>query len=161
MRQNTQDALEGFGNALAGRGRSINLAIQEFVPFFTHLTPVMTALSDPRTQLNQFFRATSRFAGEVAPVADQYAQLFGNMATTFEALGRDENALRATIERGPPTLDAGIPTFPEQRPFLADSERLFSLLQPVADEFQDSLPKFREALAVRRPVVRKSPAFYR
>ena len=160
MRQNTQVALEGFGNALAGRGRSINIAIREFVPFLTHLTPVMTALSDPATRLNQFFRATSRFSGELAPVAGEYADLFGNMATTFEALGRDENALRATIERGPPTLDAGIRSFPEQRPFLASSERLFSLLQPVADEFEDSLPKFREALAVGRPVVRKSPPFY-
>jgi virulence factor Mce-like protein len=161
MRQNTQEALEGFGNALAGRGRSINIAIREFVPFLTHLTPVMTALSDPSTRLNQFFRSTARFSAEIAPVADQYAQLFGNMATTFEALGRDENALRATIERGPPTLEAGIQSFPEQRPFLADSERLFALLQPVADEFEDSLPQFREALAVGRPVVRKSPAFYR
>jgi virulence factor Mce-like protein len=160
MRQNTQDALEGFGNALAGRGRSINIAIREFVPFFTHLTPVMTALSDPSTRLNQFFRATSRFSGELAPVADQYAALFGNMATTFEALARDENALRSTIERGPPTLDAGIQSFPAQRPFLADSERLFAALQPVADEFEASLPKFREALAVGRPVLRRSPPFY-
>ena len=161
MRQNTQTAFEGFGNALAGRGRSINLAIREFVPFFQHLTPVMTALSDPKTQLNQFFRATARFAGEVAPVADQYAQLFGNMATTFEALGRDENALRATIERGPATLEAGIQSFPVQRPFLADSERLFAALRPVADEFEVSLPKFREALVVGRPVLRASPPFYK
>jgi virulence factor Mce-like protein len=160
MRQNTQDALEGFGNALAGRGQSINLAIQEFVPFFTHLTPVMTALSDPSTRLNQFFRATARFSGEIAPVARTYAQLFGNMATTFEALGRDENALRATIERGPPTLDAGIRSFPVQRPFLADSERLFRHLRPVADEFERSLPGLREALAVGRPVVRRAPPFY-
>jgi virulence factor Mce-like protein len=160
MRQNIQETLEGYGDALAGRGRSINIAIQEFVPFLTHLTPVMTALSDPSTRLNQFFRATARFSGEIAPVADQYAQLFGNMATTFEALGRDENALRATIERGPPTLDAGIRSFPEQRPFLADSERLFSALQPVAEEFEQSLPRFRQALVVGRPVLRRSPPFY-
>lgn len=160
MRQNTQDALEGFGNALAGRGRSINIAIREFVPFFQHLTPVMTALSDPSTRLNQFFRATARFSGEIAPVAQQYAELFGNMATTFEALGRDENALAATIERGPPTLDAGIRSFPVQRPFLADSARLFRALQPVAFEFQNSLPKVREALVVGRPVLRASPPFY-
>jgi virulence factor Mce-like protein len=160
MRQNIQDTLEGYGNALAGRGRVINLAIQDFVPFFQHLTPVMTALSDPKTRLNQFFRAASRFSGEIAPVARQYAALFGNMATTFEALGRDEGALRATIERGPPTLDAGIQSLPVQRPFLADSERLFRALNPVADELQRSLPKFRDALAVGRPVVRSSPPFY-
>jgi hypothetical protein len=160
MRQNTQTALEGYGNALAGRGQSINLAIREFVPLFTHLTPVMTALSDPNTRLNQFFRATARFSGEIAPVARQYSELFGNMATTFEALGRDENALRSTIERGPPTLDAGIRSFPEQRPFLADSERLFAELQPVADQFSASLPQLREALAVARPVLRRAPPFY-
>ena len=161
MRQNTQTALEGFGNALAGRGQSINLAIREFVPFFRHLTPVMTALSDPSTRLNQFFRSTARFSGEIAPVASTYAQLFGNMATTFEALGRDENALRQTIERGPPTLDEGIRSLPVQRPFLADSERLFRHLQPVADQFERSLPGLREALAVGRPVVRRAPPFYR
>jgi virulence factor Mce-like protein len=160
MRQNTQDALEGFGNALAGRGQSINIAIREFVPFFTHLTPVMTALSDPSTRLNQFFRATSRFSAEIAPVASVYADLFSNMATTFEALSRDENALRQTIERGPPTLDAGLRSFPEQRPFLADSERLFRELQPVADQFERSLPGLREALVVGRPVLRRSPPFY-
>ena len=160
MRQNTQEALEGFGNALAGRGESINIAIREFVPFFGHLTPVMTTLSDPRTRLNQFFRATSRFSGEIAPVANVYADLFSNMATTFEALGRDENALRETIERGPRTLDAGIRSFPVQRPFLADSERLFRHLRPVADEFEASLPKLREALVVGRPVLRRSPPFY-
>ena len=160
MRQNTQTALEGYGNALAGRGRSINLAIQEFVPFFRHLTPVMTALSDPSTRLNEFFRATARFSGELAPVADQYAQLFGNMATTFEALGRDEEALRATIERGPATLEAGIRSFPVQRPFLRDSATLFRALRPVAQEFEVSLPRFRDALETGRPVVRRAPAFY-
>jgi ABC-type transporter Mla subunit MlaD len=161
MRDNTQRALEGFGNALAGRGQSINIAIREFVPFFTHLTPVMTALSDPQTRLSQFFRATSRFSGEIAPVARVYADLFSNMATTFEALARDENALRQTIERGPPTLDAGIRSFPVQRPFLADSERLFRFLQPVADEFERSLPKVRDALITGQPVLRRSPPFYR
>jgi virulence factor Mce-like protein len=160
FRQNSQTALEGFGNALAGRGQSINIAIREFVPFFGHLTPVMTALSDPSTRLNQFFRATARFSGELAPVARVYADLFSNMATTFEALSRDPNALRQTIERGPPTLDAGLRSFPEQRPFLADSERLFRHLQPVADEFERSLPGLREALIVGRPVLRRSPPFY-
>jgi virulence factor Mce-like protein len=160
MRENQQRALEGFGNALAGRGQSINIAIQQFVPFFTHLTPVMTALSDPDTRLAEFFKATARFSGELAPVARQYASLFGNMATTFEALARDENALRSTIERGPPTLDAGIRSFPVQRPFLADSERLFRHLRPVAVEMEESLPLVRDALATGRPVVRRAPAFY-
>jgi virulence factor Mce-like protein len=161
MRQNQQTSLEGFGNALAGRGQSINQAIEELVPFFTHLTPVMTTLSDPRTRLNRFFVELNRFSGQIAPVAQTYATLFTNMATTFEALSRDEEALRQTIERSPPTLDAGIRSFPVQRPFLADSERLFRHLEPAAAEFERSLPTFTDAIRTGQPVLRKAPALSR
>jgi phospholipid/cholesterol/gamma-HCH transport system substrate-binding protein len=82
------------------------------------------------------------------------------MATTFEALGRDEGALRATIERGPPTLDSGVRSFPVQRPFLADSETLFRHLRPAAVEMERSLPSVRDALHTGRPVLRRSPPFY-
>src|SRR5918997_4108100 len=140
MRNAQKTALTGFGNALSGRGRSINLAIQSFVPFFTHLEPVMRNLSDPDTQLGRFFRESGRLSAQIAPVAETYADLFGNMATTFEALGRDENALRNTIERSPRTLDQGIESLPPQRPFLEDARVLFRALQPAAEEFERSLP---------------------
>src|SRR4051794_31257318 len=51
-RDNSRTALKGFGDAFAGRGASINQAIQAFNPFFTHLTPVMKTLSDPNTKLD-------------------------------------------------------------------------------------------------------------
>ncbi len=160
-RNNQQAVLEGFGNALAGRGSDINVAIEQFVPFFTHLEPVMTALSDPKTRLGEFFRQNGRLAAQIAPVAETYADLFSNMATTFAALGRDENALRQTIERSPRTLAQGIHSFPRQRPFLADSERLFRALRPVAVEFDRSLPAATDALATGRKVVPRAPALYK
>ena len=36
-RNNQQAVLEGFGNALSGRGQDINIAIEQFVPFFRGL----------------------------------------------------------------------------------------------------------------------------
>ena len=161
MRNNQKTALTGFGNALSGRGRSINIAIQEFVPFLTHLEPVMRNLSDPDTRLGRFFRESGRLSAQIAPVAGTYADLFGNMATTFEALGRDETALRNTIERSPRTLEQGIESLPPQRPFLADAEVLFRELQPAAEEFERSLPVATDALRTGTPVLRKAPALYR
>jgi virulence factor Mce-like protein len=161
MRNAQKGALTGFGNALAGRGPSINTTIESLVPFVTHLEPVMRNLSDPRTQLGRFLVQSRRLSGQLAPVATTYASLFGNMATTFEALGRDETALQQTIERGPRTLEQGIRSLPPQRPFLADAEVLFRELRPTAEEFERTLPTVSDALHTGRPVLTKAPALYR
>ena len=160
MRNAQKGALTGFGNALSGRGISINRTIESLVPFVTHLQPVMRNLSSPRTQLGRFLTQSRRLSGQLAPVASTYAALFGNMATTFEALGRDEEALRSTIERGPRTLEQGIRSLPPQRPFLADSEVLFRELRPTAVEFERTLPTVTDALHTGRPVLRKAPELY-
>jgi virulence factor Mce-like protein len=161
MRQNQRTALEGYGNALAGRGESINRAIEDFVPFMRYLEPVMRNLSAPGTELNNFFRQAGRTSGQIAPVARQYASLFVNMATTFEALSRHPDNLRAAIERGAPTLESGIRSFPVQRPFLHDSAELARRLGPVADEIEHSLPVVSDAFHTGAPVLHKAPPFYR
>ena len=160
-RQNQRKVFEGYGTALAGRGDAINRAIEDFVPFFGHLQPVMRTLSDPGTQLGRFFRQTRRTSGQLAPVARTYASLFVNMATTFEALSRHEESLRSAIERAPGTLEAGIRSFPVQRPFLRDSAELARRLGPVADQIERSLPPTSQAFKVGTPVLRKAPPFYR
>jgi virulence factor Mce-like protein len=160
MRQNQRTAIDGYGTALAGRGLSINQAIEDFVPFMQRLEPVMRNLSDERTELRNLFPELREFSGQVAPVADTYARLFGNMAGTFEALSRHEDALRGAIERAPDTLEAGIESFPVQRPFLRDSGTLAAKLEPVAEEFERSLPIVADAFEVGAPVLEKAPPFY-
>ena len=160
MRDNQRTSLEGFGDGFAGRGQSLNVAIENLLPLVTHLEPVMRNLSDPDTELDEFFKQAGRTSAQIAPVAHTYASLFENMATTFEALSRSPESLRGTIERSPRTLLAGIRSFPVQRPFLADSERLFAKLIPVADEFRRSLPPTSDALEAGTPVLRRAPALY-
>ncbi len=161
FRRNQQRVLTGYGNAFAGRGQSINQAIHDFVPFMTHLEPVMTTLSDPRTGLAEFWRQSHRFAGQIAPVADTYAALFVDMADTFEALTLNPERLRQVIERGAPTLEQGIRSFPIQRPFLADTEELIRRMGPVAVEMRRSLPPAARALRVGAPVLLEAPTLYR
>jgi virulence factor Mce-like protein len=155
-RQNSQDALTGFGDAFAGRGKSINDAIQGLAPFFLYLRPVMANLSNPRTQLSEFFKQIGRTSAQVAPVARVQAELFSNMADTFAAIGRNPAALQATIVKSPPTEDTAIASFRVQRPFLADFTDLSRRLRPVARLLPTALPLINSALRVGTPVVRRS-----
>jgi virulence factor Mce-like protein len=155
-REYSKEALTGFGDAFAGRGESINQAIEGLNPFFKFLTPVMRNLSDPRTQLKEFFKQIGRASAQVAPVARVQAVLFRNMADTFAAIVRCPDCLRATIEKSPPTEDASIRSFRVQRPFLADFADLSRRLQPAARLLPSALPRLNRALGVGTPVVRSS-----
>ncbi|GAC1325305.1 MAG: hypothetical protein NVS2B9_13630 [Myxococcales bacterium] len=155
-RQNSRLALSGFGDALAGRGASINEAIQGLNPFFQYLQPVMSNLADRRTALNQFFRQIGATSAQVAPVANVQAQLFANMANTFHAFNVCPGCLQATIEKSPPTMDTAIRSFRVQRPFLVDFTDLSRRLIPAAQVLPRALPQLNEALAIGTPVVRSS-----
>lgn len=160
FRTNVRKVYEGYGTALSGRGSGINELIRDLRPFMGHLEPVMRTLSDPDTELDNFFRQAGRTSAQLAPVARTYASLFVNMGTTFEALSRHPEQLRGTIERARPTLDTAIDSFPVQRPFLRDSRILAEELEPVAEEIERSLPLVADAFEVGAPVQAKAPKLY-
>ena len=153
MRTDARAATQGFGDAFAGRGESINDAIRALNPLFTHLTPVMQNLADPDTELDQFFLQIGRASAQAAPVAEIQAELFTNMADTFAAFSSDPEALQLTIEKQPPTLDTAIRSFRVQRPFLADFTDLSRRLRPAAQELPRSLPAVNRALRVGTPIL--------
>src|SRR2546422_59632 len=116
--QNSQDALTGFGDALAGRGSDLNEAIANLGPFFRYLEPVMHNLSAPDTHLDEFFKQIGRASAQVAPVARQQAEVFKNQADTFDALIHNQpQDLQQTIEKSPPSEQTAIESFRVQRPF--------------------------------------------
>ncbi len=154
-------AIEGFGDAFAGRGASLNSAIGALNPFFKSLQPVMGSLSDPDTQLDRLFVELGRTVAQVAPVAGVQAELFANMATTFEAIGRDPAALQATIEKSPSTLDAAVRSFRVQRPFLSDFADLSRRLRPAVNELPRSLPVINKAFDAGIPVLPRTVGFSR
>jgi virulence factor Mce-like protein len=152
-RPNIQNATDGFGNAFAGRGQSINRSIEALNPFFKALTPVMENLSDPSTELDQFFLQIGRASAQAAPVARTQALLFTDMADTFAAISANPRALQDTIEKGAPTMDVSIDSFRVQRPFMVDFTDLSSRLRPAAEELPRSLPAINRAFAVGTPVL--------
>jgi ABC-type transporter Mla subunit MlaD len=155
-RPDVRNATTGFGDAFAGRGASINTAIEALNPFFKSLTPVARNLADPRTELDQFFLQIGRASAQVAPVAHTQAVLFTDMADTFAAISRCDVCLQQTIEKSPPTLDESIRSFPVQRGFYTDFADLSRRLRPAARQLPRSLPALNLAFKVGTPVLPKT-----
>jgi phospholipid/cholesterol/gamma-HCH transport system substrate-binding protein len=161
----TRDAaatnLEGFGDAFAGRGPSINQAIGALRPLLRDIIPVARNLSSRETNLPRFISALADTARIVAPAAESQAELFVNLDITFAALREVAPFIQESISEGPATLETGIADFPVQRPFLANTEGLFRELQPGARALRTGAPDLADALEIGTPVLKRSPAFNR
>jgi virulence factor Mce-like protein len=140
--------LTGYGDALAGRGASLNAALSGLNPFFHFLTPVMRNLSDPRTGLRALFRNVGAVSAQLAPVARVQAELFGRMADVLGAVARCPSCLQDTIAKQAPTEDVAISSFRVERPFLVDLTDLSRRLVPAVDALPAALPPLNSALAV-------------
>jgi ABC-type transporter Mla subunit MlaD len=160
-RENARRNLVGFGNAFAGRGMSLNDAIESLNPLFENLRPVASVLADPSTQLRRFFAELADTARIVAPVSDQQAQFFTNAAVAFAAISSDPEALQETISEGPETLRVAIDTLPRQRPFLAELAELSSRLRPGVQQLRLALPSLNSAVEVGTPVLNQTPELNR
>jgi virulence factor Mce-like protein len=149
--------LREFGDALAGRGTSINEAIVALDPLTKNAIPVLKNLADPQTRFGELFRALEQTAAAVAPVGEQQGQLFRSLAITFRAF--DAIAipyLQDTISGGPPALDAAIRSFPIQRPLLANAAGFFRDLQPGAEALRTAAPALATAFDVGTTQVRRA-----
>jgi ABC-type transporter Mla subunit MlaD len=152
-RENSQRVLQGFGDAFAARGASLNQAIGALNPLFANLKPVSAALADPATQLVRFFPELADAARIVAPVAVDNAEQFTNGAIAFGAISSDPEALRDTISGGPPALEAGIRSLPVQRPFLADFAEFSRLLRPGVQDLRAALPELNQTVLLGSKVL--------
>jgi ABC-type transporter Mla subunit MlaD len=160
-RQNSRTNLLEFGSGFAGRGTSLNDAINKLEPLFRGLRPVAKVLAEDDTQFRRFFPELGDASRIVAPVAEQQAQFFTNAAIAFAAISEDVGALQETISEGPPTLETAIELLPRQRPFLRDFALLSRELQPGVVDLRATLPVLNEAIEVGTPVLEKSPSMNR
>jgi virulence factor Mce-like protein len=158
-RRANQANLKIFGDALAGRGVDLNVAIAELDPLTRNLIPVLRNLNAPETDLRGFFRGLGRAAAAVAPVAEQQGDLFRNLSTTFEAFAAIADPyLKESSAGGPPAMEAFIAAAPFQRTFLSDSAELFRELQPGAAALRGSAPALAEAITVGARTIRSAAA---
>ncbi len=153
-----QNSLVGIGDTLAGRGSDLNDTIATLPRLFGHLAPVARALSAPSTGLSRFLTSLDSFFGAIAPVAAVNAQLFGQAATTFEAISRDPNALESTIAESPATLSVSTRSLAIQQPLLADLATLGQELTPATASLRAALPELNPALEAGIRTLARTPA---
>jgi virulence factor Mce-like protein len=152
-----QQDLVGFGDTLTGRGSALNDTIASLPQLLTHLEPVARYLADPNTELTRLFNSLENFMGAVAPVAQTNARLFTDMATTFEAISRDPNALESTIAQSPSTLSVSTDSLKVQQPFLVDLTTLGTALTPASASLKTALPDINPALEVGTQTLKRTP----
>jgi ABC-type transporter Mla subunit MlaD len=157
----TRDAsrgnLRGFGDSFAGRGAAVGRTVEEAPRLFGHLEPVARNLAAPQTKLDTFFKELGDAARIIAPVSKTNARLFTTMADTWEAVGRDEGALKAFISKQPPTMDVAIASFRVQRPFLAHLTAFSKDFSGATGELRAALPDINPALETGTRVQRRVP----
>jgi virulence factor Mce-like protein len=156
-----QNLLE-FGDALAGRGPSLNSALGRLPGVLEVLQPVTRNLSSSRTGLARFIDTLGATAAEVAPVAEVQAAMFGSLDTTFTALADVARPfIQESISEGPPTEETAIRTLPRIRTLLANSTGLFRDLQPAAVALQQDSPTIAAGLEAGTPILKRSDVLNR
>jgi ABC-type transporter Mla subunit MlaD len=131
-RKGIQDSTVGFSDALASRGADINNAIGAFLPLVRDLGPVARNLASRKTDLGGFLRGLESFSSALTPVAQQQADLYINLDTTFRALAPVAVPfLQDWISQTPPTFSTVIADSPSEQSFLTDTAQLFKDLRPA------------------------------
>jgi phospholipid/cholesterol/gamma-HCH transport system substrate-binding protein len=148
----------GFGNALAGRGPQLNEAFGALHSLVIHAAAPLRTIVAPSTNFGGFWHALEDLSATVAPVAVTQANLFVALDSTFAAFARVSRPyIQETITKSPPTLDAANADLPVLRPFLHDSQRFFTALQPGAKALGDTSPIIAASLHAGVPVLNASP----
>jgi virulence factor Mce-like protein len=157
IRQN----LAGFGNALAGRGPQVNEALGALRRLVVNGQPILRKIVEPSTNFAGFWRSLEALSATVAPVAETQAQMFVALDRTFAAFARVSRPyIQETIEKSPPTLDEVNADLPAIRPFLRDTGRFFTALQPGVKALAETSPVIAESLHAGIPVLNASPVLY-
>ena len=79
------------------------------------------------------------------------------MADTWEAVGRDPEALQQFIEKQPATMDAAISSFQVQRPFLRELTAFSKDFSGATAELRGALPDINPALETGTRVQKRVP----
>jgi ABC-type transporter Mla subunit MlaD len=160
-RQSVQRGLAGFGTAFAGRGPQLNEAVGALRSLTENAQPVLSILVAPSTDWGGFWRALADLSATVAPVAETQATLFVALDRTFAAFARVSRPfIQETISKSPATLDTAIEDLPALRPFLRNSARFFTALEPGARALGRTSPTIDAALRAGIPALNRSPALF-
>ena len=155
-RRGVKQVLNGLGDTWAARGGDVNQALSVFPDVFTHLTPVMATLADPRNDFGGLLQALDGTLRVVSPTSQTFSHLFTTMADTWGAISHDEAALERTTAESPSTLSVSTASMAVQKPFYDDTTGFSEDLTRATDQLGPTLPVLSSALEAGPQVLRRS-----
>ncbi len=161
VRRAIQINLAEYGGTFAVRGADINEILGQLPPLLKVAKPVTRNLSSDATDLEGFIKGLAQAAAEVAPVADQQAEMFVNLDTTFAALAEVARPfMQDSITESVKTQLVVQREAPGIRRFLFASARFARALQPGAVALAEAAPILNKSRDLGIPVLRSSPQLY-
>ncbi len=161
--EDTRSALRSvvrdMGEGVAGRGPSINRAVEELPETAADLGTVAATLRAGETNLQGFLRGAQSATAAIAPVSEPLGSLMAAGARTFEALDAERDALDATIRLAPSLERAGVTGFRSARllareatGLLRDARPAVRILTPTANRLTAGLRASGPVLGRARPL---------
>jgi phospholipid/cholesterol/gamma-HCH transport system substrate-binding protein len=147
-----------YGDGFAGRGGDLNNFFAGIKPLVDHLGPAMRNLLDPRTRWAELFPSLEQAAHEVAPVAQEQADLFSALSRSFTPLSEATPQLQAAIAGGPPALQTATQQLPQEAQFTDDTAELFRRFRPAFVTLANASVQFAPAVKVGVPALARAPA---
>lgn len=158
VRRAIQEDLVEYGGMFAGRGAAINRLLGQLPPLLKLARPVSRNLASSKTDLNGFINGLAQAAAEVTPVAQQQADQYVALDTTFSALAAVADPyIQDSITEGYQAELVTQEEGPRIRPFLYTSARFMRAFLPGARALGSSAPVVNRSFDIGIPVLRSSP----
>jgi virulence factor Mce-like protein len=154
-----RNSISELGNALAGRGESLNQAVGAAGRLMPPLQRVLRNITSDRADLSGFIRGTAAATGALAPVATTLGSLFDHGATTMQAIDAAGPALGEAIEELPQMEAVGTRALSRIGPVLADAAVIARAIRPGTRVLPRISRNLAGALDETTPVLRRTPAF--
>jgi ABC-type transporter Mla subunit MlaD len=148
-------SIEGFGNAVAGRGIQLNDISSSLARLLGPARAVLRVFADPSSRLAELISGGAATATAIAAVAPTVNALLADSATTFGAL--QDSALGQAIEDLPPTETSATNDLNSSLPALAESAQLARALRPSAALLPTAATRLDAIVNGATPVFRRVP----
>lgn len=161
--QQTRDSirrtLDGYGEALLGRGTAVNSSIVGIASLLPPLTHVAALLAEPSTELSGFLHGLEILSAALAPVSQPLSELVVHGATTLGALQRAHLALAGAIDDAPAAETNATSALSALAQPLRALSRLVDRLHQVGPRLPNLLHQINSTLSAGTRPLAQLPAF--
>lgn len=159
-RASAGQAITSIGDALAGRGSSLNDAIASAGPLFEDLPSVMRNIRSANTDLSGWIRSFSRLATEFGAVSAETETLIKQGEATFSALAEvSRSGIQRSLEESPAMQQEVINSGQKITSLLAATSEFAGALKPAITNLGAAAPTTEQALASGTKVAAKLDTF--